>query len=123
VVRGDLAESALLPHAIPASAERDLAALREVSVSMGLMLDTTSDGCWRRAVRIRTRPTRCRAAPEDDRARGQALRSLTTGILIGIGETPRERADALVAIRDLHERYGHVQEVIGAELRAKRFIR
>jgi FO synthase len=43
----------------------------------------------------------------------------TTGILIGIGETPRERVDALVAIRDLHERYGHIQEVIIQNFRAK----
>ena len=43
----------------------------------------------------------------------------TTGILIGIGETRRERVDALVAIRDLHERYGHVQEVIVQNFRAK----
>src|SRR5438046_10561595 len=43
----------------------------------------------------------------------------TTGILIGIGETPAERVDALAAIRDLHERYGHVQEVIVQNFRAK----
>jgi len=43
----------------------------------------------------------------------------TTGILIGIGETPRERVDALAAIRDLHERYGHIQEVIVQNFRAK----
>jgi FO synthase len=43
----------------------------------------------------------------------------TTGILIGIGETPRERVDALVAIRGLHERYGHIQEVIIQNFRAK----
>src|SRR5262249_60195105 len=45
-----------------------------------------------------------------------------TGILIGIGETPRERGDALVAIRDLHERCGHVQEVIVQNFRTKPFI-
>jgi FO synthase len=43
----------------------------------------------------------------------------TTGILIGIGETPRERVDALVALRDLHERYGHIQEIIVQNFRAK----
>src|SRR2546429_7984813 len=43
----------------------------------------------------------------------------TTGILIGIGETPRERVDALTAIRELHERYGHIQEVIIQTFRAK----
>ena len=43
----------------------------------------------------------------------------TTGILIGIGETHAERVDALLAIRDLHERYGHIQEVIVQNFRAK----
>ncbi len=43
----------------------------------------------------------------------------TTGILIGIGETPEERVDALLAIRDLHDRYGHIQEVIIQNFRAK----
>ena len=43
----------------------------------------------------------------------------TTGILIGIGETLEERVDALIAIRDLHVRYGHIQEVIVQNFRAK----
>ena len=43
----------------------------------------------------------------------------TTGILIGIGETPAERAQSLIAIRDIHERHGHIQEVIIQNFRAK----
>jgi FO synthase len=50
---------------------------------------------------------------------GEQNVAFTTGILIGIGETPEERVDALVAIRDLHERYGHIQEVIIQNFRAK----
>ncbi len=50
---------------------------------------------------------------------GKLAIPFTTGILIGIGETPRERVDALCAIRDLHEKYGHVQEVIVQNFRAK----
>ena len=50
---------------------------------------------------------------------GEARVPFTTGILLGIGETPAERAQSLVAIRDLHERYGHIQEVIIQNFRAK----
>jgi 7,8-didemethyl-8-hydroxy-5-deazariboflavin synthase CofG subunit len=119
-----LAESALLPHVNPGlMAERDLAALREVSVSMGLMLETTSD-------RLLAAGGAHHDAP--DKVPAKRLRTIelagklsipfTTGILIGIGETARERVDALVAIRDVHERYGHVQEVIVQNFRAKPFI-
>ena len=119
-----LAESTLLPHVNPGlMAERDLAALREVSVSMGIMLETTSE-------RLLASGGAHHGAP--DKVPAKRLRTIelagklaipfTTGILIGIGETPRERVDALVAIRDLHERYGHVQEVIVQNFRAKPFI-
>jgi FO synthase len=119
-----LRESALLPHVNPGlMGERDLAALREVSVSMGLMLESTSE-------RLLAPGGAHAGAP--DKVPHRRLRTIelagklaipfTTGILIGIGETPRERADALVAIRDLHERYGHVQEVIVQNFRAKAAI-
>jgi FO synthase len=116
-----LKESPLLPHANPGvMAERDLAALREVNVSMGLMLETVSE-------RLLAAGGAHHQAP--DKVPARRLRTIalagklgipfTTGILIGIGETPRERVDALVAIRDLHERYGHIQEVIVQNFRAK----
>jgi 7,8-didemethyl-8-hydroxy-5-deazariboflavin synthase CofG subunit len=119
-----LAESTLLPHVNPGlMAERDLAALREVSVSMGIMLETTSERL------LATGGAHDRAPDKVPRRRlktielaGKLAIPFTTGILIGIGETPRERVDALVAIRDLHERYGHVQEVIVQNFRAKPFI-
>jgi 7,8-didemethyl-8-hydroxy-5-deazariboflavin synthase CofG subunit len=119
-----LAASSLLPHVNPGlMAERDLAALRDVSVSMGLMLETTSE-------RLLGAGGAHHGAPDKVPARrlrtielaGKLAIPFTTGILIGIGETARERADALVAIRDLHERYGHVQEVIVQNFRAKPFI-
>ena len=50
---------------------------------------------------------------------GEARVPFTTGILLGIGETPAERAQSLVAIRDVHERFGHIQEVIIQNFRAK----
>ena len=116
-----LAESTLLPHANPGvMAERALAALREVNVSMGLMLETVSERLLGPGMAHDNAPDKVPAR----RLRTIALAGklqipFTTGILIGIGETPRERVDALVAIRDLHERYGHVQEVIVQNFRAK----
>jgi 7,8-didemethyl-8-hydroxy-5-deazariboflavin synthase CofG subunit len=116
-----LDESPLLPHVNSGlMSERDLAALREVSVSMGIMLETVSERLLG-AGRAHDR------APDKVPARrlktialaGKLGIPFTTGILIGIGETRRERVDALAAIRDLHERYGHVQEVIIQNFRAK----
>jgi FO synthase len=116
-----LAASPLLPHVNPGlMGERDLVALREVSVSMGLMLESVSERLLQ--------PGQAHAdAP--DKVPARRLRTIalagkhgipfTTGILIGIGETPRERVDALFAIRDLHERWGHIQEVIVQPFRAK----
>src|SRR5881397_4045470 len=116
-----LSESSLLPHANPGvMAERDLAALREVTVSMGLMLETVSERLLRPGLahdrapdKVPTRRLRTIALA------GKLSIPFTTGILIGIGETPRERVDALAAIRDLQERYGHLQEVIIQNFRAK----
>jgi FO synthase len=116
-----LAESPLLPHVNPGlMGERDLAALREVSVSMGLMLETTSDRL------LAPGQAHDRAPDKVPRRRlrtielaGKLQIPFTTGILIGIGETPSERVDALCAIRGLHERYGHIQEVIIQNFRAK----
>ncbi len=119
-----LAESPLLPHANPGvMAERDLAALREVNVSMGLMLETVSE-------RLLGRGRAHANAPDKVPARrlktielaGKLSIPFTTGVLIGIGETPRERVDALAAIRDLHEKHGHIQEVIVQNFRAKPVI-
>jgi FO synthase len=116
-----LRHTPLLPHVNAGlMAERDLAALREVSVSMGLMLETVSE-------RLLAPGGAHHGAPDKVPAKrlktielaGKLAIPFTTGILIGIGETPRERADALVVIRDAHERYGHVQEVIVQNFRAK----
>ncbi len=116
-----LRESPLLPHANPGvMSERDLSMLREVTVSMGIMLETVSERLLGPGMAHDRAPDKVPAR----RLRTIALAGklqipFTTGILIGIGETPRERVDALVAIRDLHERYGHIQEVIIQNFRAK----
>jgi FO synthase len=116
-----LEASPLLPHVNPGvMGERDLAALREVSVSMGLMLETVS-------TRLLAPGQAHHRAPDKVPARrlktlewaGKLGIPFTTGLLIGIGETPAERGDTLCAIRDLHERYGHIQEVIVQNFRAK----
>jgi FO synthase len=114
-------ETGLLPHLNPGvMSYEELARLKHVAPSMGLMLETSSDRLTQRggphvgspdkvpAVRLRT--------IEDA---GRLAIPFTTGILVGIGETPRERAASLLAIRDLHRRYRHVQEVIVQNFRAK----
>jgi FO synthase len=116
-----LRESSLLPHANPGlMSERDLAALREVSVSMGIMLESVSTRLLARGMAHANAPDKVPSRRLKTIAlAGKLSIPFTTGILIGIGETREERVDALVAIRDLHERYGHVQEVIIQNFRAK----
>jgi len=111
----------LLPHLNPGvMSYEELARLKHVSASMGIMLETSSDRLSEPggphhgspdkvpAVRLRT--------IEDA---GRLAIPFTTGILVGIGETARERAASLLAIRDLNRRYHHIQEVIVQNFRAK----
>ncbi|MBM3946724.1 MAG: 7,8-didemethyl-8-hydroxy-5-deazariboflavin synthase subunit CofG, partial [SAR202 cluster bacterium] len=116
-----LTETSLLPHLNPGTmSHRELAGLREVSASMGIMLEEVSPSLYgpggahefapskRPAVRLKTLENA-----------GKLRVPFTTGILIGIGETLEERADSLFAIKRLHEQYGHIQEVIVQNFRAK----
>ena len=114
-------ETGLLPHVNPGVMRRDeLARLREVSVSAGIMLESTSR-------RLCGKGGPHYGSPDKDPAvrlatlehAGELAVPFTTGILIGIGETRRERIESLLAIRDLADRYGHVQEVIVQNFRAK----
>ena len=116
-----LESSSLLPHMNPGvMGEHDLAALRDVSVSMGLMLETLSERLLAPGMAHERAPDKIPARRRKTLALAGKLQiPFTTGILIGIGETPGERVDALLAIRDLHERYGHIQEVIIQNFRAK----
>jgi FO synthase len=116
-----LEETGLLPHVNPGVLSRaDLDALRRVSVSQGLMLETAAERLSRRGGPHFGSPDKL---PERRLATIAAAESarvpFTTGILIGIGETRAERIDALVAIRELGEVGGHVQEVIIQNFRAK----
>jgi 7,8-didemethyl-8-hydroxy-5-deazariboflavin synthase CofG subunit len=116
-----LRETGLLPHVNAGiMTAADIAALREVSVSMGLMLESTSLRLLRPGgahFRCPDKLPRLRLATLEEAGRQQF--ACTTGILIGIGETPEERVDALFAIKSLHEQYGQIQEVIVQNFRAK----
>ena len=116
-----LEETGLLPHANPGlMSERDLASLREVNVSMGIMLESTSMRLLGPGAAHDRAPDKVPERRLRTIARAGALSiPFTTGILIGIGETHAERVDSLLAIRELHERYGHIQEVIIQNFRAK----
>src|SRR5438132_1493570 len=116
-----LDETGLLPHLNPGVMTReDLAGLREASVSMGIMLETASERLSRRGGPHFGSPDKLPARRlETIAAAGELAIPFTTGILIGIGETRAERLEALLAIRELGERFGHVQEVIVQNFRAK----
>jgi FO synthase len=116
-----LEHTGLLPHLNPGVMDAAaLGRLRRVSVSMGLMLENASErlcepggphwGCpdKRPAVRLATLA-----------AAGELAVPFTTGLLVGIGETRREIVESLIALRTLHERYGHIQELIIQNFRAK----
>ena len=116
-----LEETRLLPHSNPGvMGKRDLQRLKEVNVSLGLMLENVSERLMlaggphfdapdkKPSIRLRT-----------IEEAGRLRIPFTTGILIGIGETWQERIDSLFAIGEIHKRYGHIQEVIVQNFRAK----
>ena len=116
------AETGMLVHANPGVMHPDeLATLRPVSPSMGMMLETTSRRLYEEPGQVHF------GSPDKDPAlrlrviddAGAAGIPFTTGILVGIGETVRDRAESLVALRELDDRHGHVQEVIVQNFRAK----
>jgi FO synthase len=116
-----LRETGLLPHVNPGVMTRDeIAALREVSVSQGLMLESISERlCQPGGVHYGSPDKLPALRLETIRLAGELGVPFTTGILIGIGETRAERLEALQAIRALHDRHGHIQEVIVQNFRAK----
>ncbi|MGA2963380.1 MAG: 5-amino-6-(D-ribitylamino)uracil--L-tyrosine 4-hydroxyphenyl transferase CofH [Candidatus Korobacteraceae bacterium] len=116
-----LRETGLLPHANPGIMSRsEMAGLRTVSASQGIMLESLSARlCEPGGVHYGSPDKRPEARLETLRLAGELRVPFTTGILIGIGETRAERLEALFAIRDLHRSFGHVQEVIVQNFRAK----
>src|SRR5208282_205 len=116
-----LRETGLLPHANPGVVSRaEMAGLRTVSASQGIMLESLSARlCEPGGVHYGSPDKLPEARLETLRLAGELRVPFTTGILIGIGETRSERLEALFAIRDLHRTFGHVQEVIVQNFRAK----
>jgi FO synthase len=116
-----LQETGLLPHLNPGVMTReDMRRLRRVSASMGMMLETTSERLSKRGGPHFGSPDKAPALRlATILAAGDEHVPFTTGILIGIGETRAERIDALLAIRELADQHGHVQEVIVQNFRAK----
>jgi FO synthase len=98
----------------------EMARLKQASASMGIMLETSSDRLGGRGMPHFNSPDKVPAVRMRTIAdAGRLAIPFTTGILVGIGETSRERAESLIAIRDVHRRYRHVQEVIVQNFRAK----
>jgi len=116
-----LEETDMLPHANPGTmARREIAALQPFNPSMGLMLESTSKALYVKGGPHEFAPSkRPRVRLKTLELAGQLRVPFTTGILIGIGESRRDRIESLVAIADLHAQYGHVQEVIIQNFRAK----
>ena len=116
-----LEKTGMLPHANPGVMDAAaLARLKDSNASVGLMLETVSprlmrDGLPHAKAPDKVPALRLRTIEEA----GKLHIAFTTGILIGIGETIEERIDSLLAIRTLHEKYGHIQEVIIQNFRAK----
>ncbi|MEA2460562.1 MAG: synthase [Actinomycetota bacterium] len=119
--RAILDQTSLLPHANPGTlTDEEAELLRPVSVSQGMMLETISERLLGKGMAHWGAPDKKpRVRLETLEAAGRAHVPFTTGILIGIGETFDERIDALLAIRESHERHGHIQEVIVQNFRAK----
>jgi FO synthase len=116
-----LDETGLLPHLNPGVMSRsDLDGLRTVSASQGIMLETVADRLSQRGGPHFGSPDKIPAVRlETIRLAGEAKVPFTSGILIGISETRRERIEALLALRDLHDGYGHIQEIIIQNFRPK----
>ena len=116
-----LAHTGLLPHANPGVMDRAaLERLKNSNASVGLMLETISVRLMRGDLPHAKAPDKVPALRlRTIEEAGKLSMAFTTGILIGIGETMEERIDSLFAIRGLQEKYGHIQEVIVQNFRAK----
>ena len=116
-----LEETSLLPHANPGTmSRREMAALQPCNPSLGLMLESTSEKLYASGGPHELAPSkRPRVRLRTTEIAGELGIPFTSGILIGIGETRRDRIDSLLALRDLHQTYGHIQEVIIQNFKAK----
>ena len=116
-----LAETGMLPHPNPGTLSRaEVNALRATSGSMGIMLENLTPRLRLPGMPHANAPDKAPGARMANlRFSGEALFPFTTGLLIGIGETPEERVDTLFRIKAVQADYGHVQEVIIQNFKAK----
>jgi FO synthase len=121
VARRVLEETGLLPHLNPGNlTPEELTRLRAISPSMGIMMESTSDRLTEKGMPHYGSPDKIPAVRLETLAEaGRQKVPFTTGILIGIGETRQERIQSLLDIREIHEQYGHIQEIIVQNFRAK----
>lgn len=114
-------ETGLLPHLNPGLlSEEDFQALRPFSISQGIMLETASDRLCGKGMAHHGSPDKVPAARlQTIKLAGEQAVPFTSGILIGIGETREERIDSLLALRDLNDAHGHIQEIIVQNFRPK----
>jgi FO synthase len=116
-----LEETTLLPHInAGCMSDAEIAMLRKVSASMGIMLESASARLCEKGMPHYGSPDKDPAVRLQTIERaGRAAVPFTSGILIGIGETRRERIESLLLLRDSHQRHGHLQEIIIQNFRAK----
>ncbi len=121
VARRVLQETGMLPHInAGCMSAAEIAMLRPVSASMGIMLESASSRLCEKGMPHYGSPDKDpKVRLETLELAGQANVPFTSGILIGIGETRLERIESLLAIRAIHARYGHIQEIIVQNFRAK----
>ena len=114
-------QTGLLPHLNPGNlTPQELTELRAVAPSMGIMLESASERLCEKGMPHYGSPDKVPHVRLGTlRNAGEARIPFTTGILIGIGETRRERIESLLAIREIHAEYGHIQEIIVQNFRAK----
>ena len=116
-----MTQTSLFPHANPGTmSTREMENLKPSNPSMGLMLESTSEELYKPGGPHELAPSKRPVARlKTIQIAGELGIPFTTGLLIGIGETPKDRIDSLLTIREMNEKYGHIQEVIIQNFRAK----
>ena len=108
-----LEKSNLLPHSNPGILTRnELKLLKEVNASMGLMLETTSQKLMKNIVHEKSPGKNPEIRIKTIKNAGKLKIPFTTGLLIGIGETLKDRVESLLELRKIQDKYGHIQEII-----------
>lgn len=109
-----LEKTGLLPHTNAGSmTKKEMSVLKDTNVSLGVMLETSSDRLMGKGMPHEGAPSKNpKVRIKTLESAGELKIPMTTGLLVGIGETPEELVDSLFAIKQINERYGHIQEVI-----------